>query len=84
MLEWNFCDLPRYDAMDLAQYILKDLDNNETFDINLVSKEFDNDKEFVKSIMGVLKEMEWLSEDGYGRYKITKEGHKNPLDHLKF
>jgi hypothetical protein len=30
------------------------------------------------------KDMEWLSVDKYGEYKITEAGRKNSLDNLKF
>jgi len=76
--------LGRLKGLDLARYILHILKGTENFDVNLVVKEFDNDENFVKSILNFLKEMEWITEDQNGRYSLTSVGHTNCLDDLRF
>lgn len=72
-------------CIDLAKYILKEVKNNENyFNISILSKKSDNSEKFVGSITKFLKEMEWISEDKYGKYKTTQEGLKNNLDNLIF
>lgn len=74
-----------FGCIDLARYILKEVKNNENyFNISLLSKQSDNSEKFVGSITKFLKEMEWLSEDKYGRFITTQKGLKNNLDNLIF
>jgi hypothetical protein len=80
----EFYNPNRNNGLGLARYILRELNNNRVLDINLGSKQFDNNKKFVHSIQEFLKDMEWLSVDKYGEYKITEAGRKNSLDDLKF
>ena len=70
--------------MGLARYILRELNNNRIVNVNLGSKQFDNNKKFVQSIVEFLKDMGWLSVDKYGEYGITEDGRNNPLDNLRF
>ena len=70
--------------MDLARYILQRLKKEENFDVDSIAKEFDNNKKFVKSMLDFLKELEWISEDENGKYRLTSQGHQNCLDHLRF
>ena len=83
-LERNSYNPNRNNGLGLARYILRELNNNRILDINPGSKQFDNNNKFVHSIQEFLKDMEWLSVDKYGEYKITEAGRKNSLDNLKF
>lgn len=74
----------RLKGLDLARYILQKLKDDKRFDINSVSKEFDKDEHFVKSILAFLKEVEWISEDQNGTFSLTLEGQKNCLENLRF
>jgi hypothetical protein len=72
-------------SLNLARYILNEVRDNENyFDNSSISKKSDNNEIFVGSITGFLKDMEWLSEDKYGKYITTQEGLKNNLDNLIF
>ena len=71
-------------GLDLARYILQRLNKEENFDVDSIAKEFDNNKKFVISILHFLKEVEWISEDENGKYRLTSQGHQNCLDHLRF
>lgn len=62
-------------------------DNNEENKldiISLISKEFDDNDKFVRSVLEFLKEIGWVSENETGQYKITLEGLKNSLDIYNF
>jgi hypothetical protein len=69
--------------LGLARYILRELNNNRIVNVNLGSKQFDNNKKFVQSIVEFLKDMGWLSVDKYGEYGITEDGSNNRLDNLR-
>ena len=72
-------------SLNLARYILKEIKENENcLNISHISKQYDNNKKFVLSIIEFLKEMEWLSEDENGKYITTQEGSRNNLDNLIF
>ena len=71
-------------GLGLAKYILRELKNNKIPDINFGINQFGDNIKFVKSILEFLKEMEWISLDKQGEYRITEAGCKNPLDNLKF
>lgn len=70
-------------GLELARYVLHKL-KQEDFNIELLSNDFDNDERFINSILIFLKEIEWISEDTNGKYSLTKVGHANCLDGLKF
>ena len=75
---------PEQKSLDLAQYILHRIKHEENFNVDSIKKEFDNDVNFVKSMLDFLKELEWISEDENGKYRLTSQGHQNCLDHLRF
>ena len=80
----GYCSLGRLKGLDLGRYILHNLKETENFDVNRVVKEFDDDENFVKSILDVLKEMEWINEDQNGSYSLTSLEHTTCLDNLRF
>jgi hypothetical protein len=71
-------------GLDLARYILRELNNNRVLDINFTSPQPFVNQKFVQSILEFLKDMEWLSIDKQGEYRITETGRKNPLENLTF
>lgn len=71
-------------GLSLAKYILKELNNDRIPDINLGLKQFDKNKKFVQSILEFLKDMNWLSIDKNGEYRITEAGRNNRLDNLQY
>lgn len=83
MSEGEFFKPGRLKGLDLARYVLHRL-HYENFDLKSIAKEFDGNEKFVKSIVNFLKEIEWVSEDENGIYRLTSEGHTNCLDKLRF
>ena len=55
MSKTEFVNHHRLKGLDLARYILQKLKHDKNFYINSVSKEFDNDEHFVKSILTFLR-----------------------------
>ena len=73
----------RLKGLELARYVLHKL-QNENSNMISIAKEFDGNERFVASILDFLKEIDWISEDENGIYRLTSEGHKNCLDSLRF
>ena len=69
----------------LAKDILKGVKDNENYLYDsLITKQSENNDKFLRTIIKFLKDMEWISEDRKGKFKITQEGLKNKLDNLIF
>ena len=73
----------RLKGLDLARNILCQLKNND-FDIDAIKTYYYDDGKFVMSIVEFLKQVDWISQDGDGKYRLTLEGHKNCLENLRF
>ena len=73
----------RLNGLKLARYVLNKL-HEENFNFRSLSEELDGNEKFVGPILDFLKEVNWISEDANGIYRLTSEGHRNCLDNLKF
>jgi predicted transcriptional regulator len=61
-------------GLSLARYILVRLiDNHERFE--KVAEDFDNDPQFISSIIDFLKDIKWIEQDlESGSYQLTEKG----------
>ena len=73
----------RLKGLELARYVLHKL-HRKNFDLKSLATEFDGSEKFVKSIIEFLIEIEWVTQDENGTYRLTSEGHRNCLDKLRF
>ena len=83
MSEGEYFKTDRLKGLELARYVLHKL-HHENSNMISIAKEFDGNERFVASILDFLKEIDWISEDENGIYRLTSEGHKNCLDSLRF
>ena len=72
-------DHDRLRGLSLAIYTLKQLTNNQCADIIDIASKYDNDENFIMSVIEFLKDIGWLSQDENGKYIVTEQGMKEVL-----
>ena len=72
-------DHDRLRGLSLAIYTLKQLTNNQCADIIDIASKYDNDENFIMSVIEFLKDIGWLSQDENGKYIVTEQGIKEIL-----
>ena len=69
-------DPDRLRGLSLAIHTLKQLTNNQYADIIDIASKYDDDRNFIISVIDFLKDIGWLSQDKNDKYIITEQGIK--------